>query len=431
MLRLIYALLWYAALPLVLSRLLWRSRRLPAYRERLAERAGWQRPVAAGGIWLHAVSVGEVVAAAALIESLAAQEPVLVTTTTPTGARRLAALFGDRVAHRYLPYDTPGAVARFFNRHRPRAGLIMETEIWPNLLAAARRRGIPVALLNARLSARSARGYARVRGLIAPALAGLHLVVAVSAADARRLAALGVARRRLCVGGNLKFDQPVDRRAAALPALQGVSGVRPVWVAASTHAGEEAQVLAAHRRVLQTQPTALLLLVPRHPDRFEQVAALLDDTGLTWLRRSALPASGVALPAHCRVILGDSMGEMSGYYAAADLAFVAGSLLPCLGGHNVLEPALLGKPVLCGVHTVNFQDIVTAMARADAVQVVADASALATAVAALLADVDRRARLAANARTFVRRNQGAFGRMMAALTDSGLLRSVSHSARLR
>lgn len=430
MIRLVYSLLGYALLPAALLRLLWRSRRLPAYRQRLAERCGWQRPVAAGGLWLHAVSVGEVVAAAPLIESLSAREPLLVTTTTPTGAERLAALFGDRVAHRYLPYDTPTAAARFFDRHRPRAGLIMETELWPNLFAAARRRGVPMALLNARLSARSARRYARVPGLIAPALAGLRLVAAVGKADARRLAVLGADRRRLRISGNIKFDQALSRGGgAALPALRGVSGVRPVWVAASTHAGEEALVLAAHRRVLETHPAALLLLAPRHPDRFARVAALLDAAGLSWVRRSALPASGGAVPAHCRVVLGDSMGELPGYYAAADLAFVAGSLLPHLGGHNVLEPALLGKPVLCGAHTMNFQDIVAAMARADAVRVVADAPALAAAATEWLTHADRRARWAANASAFVRANQGALGRTMAALADSGLLRPVSRDAR--
>ncbi|MDD3650347.1 3-deoxy-D-manno-octulosonic acid transferase, partial [Immundisolibacter sp.] len=344
--RRLYSLLTGAALPLALARLLWRSRRLPDYRRRWPQRLGFSPPGPAGSIWLHAVSVGEVNAALPLIETLRhayPDLPLLVTTTTPTGARQLRARLPTEIGHCYLPYDLPGAVKRFFQRHRPRLGVIMETELWPNLYAAAEAAHVPLVLANARLSPRSARGYARWPQLTRQTLARLSAVGAQTADDARRLVALGLPHDRVTITGNLKFDTTPANPAAGLALRERLGRQRPVWLAASTHEGEEAAALRAHRAVLDAHPDAALILAPRHPQRFAEVARLCREQGWALAQRSA--DDGAA----CVVYLADSLGKLPSLMAAADVVFVAGSLgcsPSARGGHNLIEPAQQAKPSL-------------------------------------------------------------------------------------
>jgi 3-deoxy-D-manno-octulosonic-acid transferase len=351
-----YSLLSYLAMPLVWLRLLWRGRRQPAYRQHLGERhavypqalACRRRPL----IWLHAVSVGETRAAAPLIDALLEIYPehdLLLTHMTPTGREagsELLAARPERLTQAYLPYDLPDACGRFLDHFRPRLGLLMETELWPNLIDAARRRGLPVALINGRMSARSARGYRRLSSLIRPALQSLSAVAAQTTADAERLQQLGARQPIVC--GNLKFDvTPAADKLQLGTRWRQAIGRRPVWVLASSRDGEEALLLDALSTV--SVGDLLLVLVPRHPQRFAEVAGVIASRGLTFRRRSAaeLPSS------ETQVWLGDSMGEMAAYYALADLAVIGGSLLP-FGGQNLIEAAACGCPLLLGPHTFNF-----------------------------------------------------------------------------
>ncbi len=416
--RYAYSLLLYGLAPLVLLRLWLRSLRAPAYRARIAERFGWVEPLPEkGGIWVHAVSVGEVQAASPLIRALLErhpQRPLLVTTTTPTGADQVRRLFDGQVRHGYLPYDLPDAVWRFLGRTRPALGLIMETEIWPNLFHACRARGIPLMLVNARLSERSARGYRRFRRLTRQTLDCLAAVAAQGQADARRLADLGMDPARIQVTGNTKFDvqiPPSVREQGEV--LRREWQLRPVWVAGSTHEGEEAMVLETHRRVLQLQPDALLVLVPRHPERFGEVAVALKGGGWRFARRSA----GEEVSPETQVYLADTMGELPVFYAAASAAFVGGSLV-AVGGHNPLEPAALGVPVLMGAHHFNFAEVVALLRSAGGLEVVKDAPALARAVAALLSDPDGRHRRGECARQVVEENRGARERVLGLVEEA-------------
>ncbi|TAL06803.1 MAG: 3-deoxy-D-manno-octulosonic acid transferase, partial [Porticoccaceae bacterium] len=318
--RLLYSLLLYLLLPAVLLRLCWRAQRAPDYARRWGERFGWVAPLSGPVIWVHAVSVGETLAAAPLIRHLRTHHPratLLVTTTTPTGSQRVRALFGTDVAHCYAPYDFPDAVTRFLRRVQPALLVIMETELWPNLLHACAARGIPVVLANARLSARSARGYAKAKLLTAPMLRALTRVAAQTSADGQRLLALGLAPDKLRITGNLKFDLDLSpelrARAAALLAALAGSGRRPVWLAASTHAGEDEPILAAHAEILRVLPAALLVLVPRHPERFASVHAACVRAGFATRRRSE---AGAVAPG-TQVLLGDTMGELLMFCGAA------------------------------------------------------------------------------------------------------------------
>lgn len=359
MARHIYTLLLHLLLPAIALRLVLRARKLPAYRERWPQRFGFNCPEATERpLWIHAVSVGEVQAAAPLIDHLLQhhpQLPLLITTMTPTGATRVKQRFGKRVTHVYCPYDLPWALGKFLARIRPRACVIIETELWPNLLAACQQRKIPVVLANARLSARSARGYARFKHLSADMLSRLYKVGVQNEEDGQRFLNLGLQAEQLVVTGSLKFDQVLDPAwltdGQALRQQWGPQ--RPVWVAASTHDDEEAQLLRLHQQLLQRYPDLLLILVPRHPERFDAVAQLCETSTLTTVRRSqgALPAQ------QTQVYLGDTMGELMSLMAAADMVFVGGSLVE-RGGHNPLEPALLSKPIVTGTHTFNF-DLIT------------------------------------------------------------------------
>jgi 3-deoxy-D-manno-octulosonic-acid transferase len=414
MARALYTLAWYVALPLIPLRLWWRGRREAGYRAHLGERFGRHpgvRPTA-DVYWIHAVSVGETRAAAPLIERLAREHPdarILLTCMTAAGREAGASLYGDRVVQAWLPYDLPFAVRAFLDHFKPRAGLLVETELWPNLVHEAAARRIPLFLVNARLSERSARGYARVRSLSRPMLAALSGVAAQTEDDAARLARLGA--RDVVVTGNLKFDLDVPdamrERGAALRARFG-SG-RPVWLAASTREGEEALLLDAMARAALPDD-ALLLLVPRHPRRFDEVEALVRSRGFDVARRSG----DAPVTAKTRVVLGDTMGEMLAYCAASDVAFVGGSLLP-LGGQNLIEPIALGVPALVGPHTFNFAEVSGRAIAAGAARRVADADALLAEVGALLHHRAARERMRDAALAFHAAHRGAAGRLWAFL----------------
>jgi 3-deoxy-D-manno-octulosonic-acid transferase len=408
--------LLYLVQPFVWLRLAWRARRQGGYLRHLGERYGFfaGRPAEAV-VWLHAVSVGETRAAQPLIEALLAARPdsaLLLTHMTPTGraaGAELAAKYGGRLVQAYLPYDLPGACARFLGHFKPRVGLLMETEIWPNLIAAARAREIPVLLVNARLSEKSRAGYRRILPLARPALRSLAAVAAQTPADARRLADIGAPNPR--VTGNLKFDVTPDPEKIRLgeewrSALAG----RPVWLAASTREGEEELILDALAGL--DAPGALLLLVPRHPQRFDEVAALIERRGLPLVRRSAgrLPAP------QTRVWLGDSMGEMPAYFTAADLALIGGTLRP-FGGQNLIEAAACGCPALVGPHTYNFAQATEDALAAGAARRVADAVDAARAARALLADRAALEQMRRAAIEFSQAHRGATARTMTVIGE--------------
>ena len=410
--RRVYTLLWWLALPALPARLWWRGRREPGYRAHVGERFGRYTGTRAPGVlvWIHAVSLGETRAAVPLVERILRERrdaQVLLTHMTATGRDAGRALAGPRVAQAWLPYDVPFAVERFLAHWRPDAGLLLETEVWPNLLAAAKRRGVPVYLVNARLSERSARGYARAPRLAAEAFASLAGVAAQTPDDARRLGALGA--RDVAVTGNLKFDfmPPADVAARAAALRERLGAQRSVWVAASTREGEEALILAALAADgAALPPSTVTVLVPRHPQRFDEVAALLRARGVAFARRS----DARALPADVAVLLGDSMGELAVYYAAADVAFVGGSLLP-LGGQNLIEPLALAVPTLVGEHTFNFAAAADAAVAAGAAERVADAPALVRRVGALLGDAALRETMRERARAFMTEHRGAAERL--------------------
>lgn len=411
-----YTALLRLALPFVVLRLYWRSLAAPAYRRRIGERLGWVERLTGVDIWIHAVSVGEVQAVEPLIRRLMHHEPalrVLVTTTTPTGAARVRDLFGDTLMHRYTPYDLPGILARFLDRTQPSLVVVMETEIWPNTLAICERRGIPVVLANARLSARSARGYARFAGLTRATFARFSRIAAQTSADAERFVALGADPERLSVTGSIKFDlrQPASLLNQA-EAMRRLWGQRPVWVAASTREGEESQVLEAHRQLLAQLPDALLVLVPRHPQRFDRVAALVSRQGFQLARRSQRERCSE----ETAVFLADTMGELPALLAAGDAAFIGGSLVP-LGGHNLLEASAAGVPVAVGAHTFNFALITEMLIEEGAAVRVADADALAGLMAHWLGDPALRAQVGEQGRMVVERNRGALDRLIAVIAD--------------
>ncbi len=413
--RLLYTALLYWLVPLLVLRLCWRSRHNPALRQRLGERlaTGNSRSPSVNTplICLHAVSVGETMAAQPLIEALLKAYPdhtLWITSTTLTGSQTVQRLFAGRVQHSYLPYDLPGAVARFLDRLQPVLFLVMETELWPNLYAACGQRGIPLVLVNARLSARSARGYARFSGLVAETLSPVQTIAARDAQDAERFQALGAAPSQLQVLGNIKFDLHIAANTGAEGrVLRAAWGVRPVWVAGSTHAGEDDSVLQAHARVRQHFPDLLLILVPRHPERFDAVAALCVQQGFSVVRRS----SGQAVVAETAVLLGDSMGELLLWYAASDVAFIGGSLVP-VGGHNPLEAAGFNLPVLSGAHVHNFADVYAALVAAGGAVVLESATDLAENLVHWLGDTVARQASGQAAGAFLHSHQGVVKRLL-------------------
>ena len=414
--RTLYTALFYLGLPLVAIRLWLRARKAPAYAKRIGERFSCNMPtLLSGGIWVHAVSVGESIAAAPMIRALLQrypQLPITVTCMTPTGSERIQALFANepRIQHCYLPYDLPCAAARFLDRVQPKLAVIMETELWPNHIHQCAKRGIPVALANGRLSQRSAKGYGRFSKLTAPMLAEMSLFAVQTEAEAQRFRDLGARPETVEVTGSIKFDLTIDpqllQRAAELRA-QWQALERPVWIAASTHEGEDEVVLDAHRRLLANHPDALLILVPRHPERFNAVFELCQRDGFATVRRS----TGTTVDAQTSVLLGDTMGELLFLYALADSAFVGGSLV-ANGGHNLLEPAALAKPVISGPHLFNFLDIAAQLREAGALAEVDDAEGLAVEVQRLFELPRDAQRMAEAGLAVMRRNQGALQRLL-------------------
>lgn len=372
----LYSLIFLLLLPVVLLRLWWRGRANPGYRLRWRERFARLPVLKTGGIWVHAVSVGETLAAVPLVKALQQRYPhlpITITTTTPTGSERVKAAFGDSVQHVYGPYDLPWLVRRFLRTVQPRLCLIMETELWPNLLAGCAQTNVPVVLVNARLSKRSARGYARVGLLSRDMLAKLSLIAAQERSDARRFRRLGMAADGVVVTGSIKTDVVVTaaQRDVGRQLRMQLGAERYVVIAASTHAGEDELVLAAFEQLQAVHTNAALILVPRHPERFDAVATLVQQRGFVTARRSRGDVS-----ARTQVLVGDSMGELMSLYAAADVAFVGGSLVPT-GGHNLLEPAALAMPIVQGPHSFNFAMQTRRFRRAGALQEVHSAEALA------------------------------------------------------
>ena len=407
-----YTILLYLMLPYVVLRLWWRGRREPRYRQHWGERFGRYAPDALTGcIWVHAVSVGETRAAQPIIERLLERHPdkcVLLTHMTPTGRATSERLYGGRVQRCYLPYDYPGAVARFLDRYQPALGLIMETEIWFNLIHACRARGIPLYLVNARLSDKSLKRYERIRRLAGAGLNELAAVAAQTRADASRFEALGA--RNVHVVGNVKFDATVSTELASLGKSWRThwGDERPVLLAASTREGEETLLLDA---LAQMRIEGLLtVIVPRHPQRFDEVAQLLDARKISYWRRSdkAWPAGGPS------VLLGDSMGEMFAYYSACDVAFIGGSLRP-FGAHNLLEACALAKPVIVGPSVYNFQEAVELGIAAGGVVQVADVDGLAAEVTRLMHEAARRESMGRAARAFAEAHRGAVERLCSLL----------------
>ena len=429
MARLLYSPLLHLALPWMLLRLWWRGRKEPGYRKDWQQRLGVYAALPQADsraqplIWLHAVSLGETRAAQPLIEALLARYPdhrLLITHMTATGREAAQSLYGGKALLAWLPYDFPWAVARFYAHFQPVLGVLMETEVWPNLARAARAPGIPLVLANARLSGKSLAGYQRAGALAREAFAGL-IVAAQTGADAARIKSLGA--QRVVVAGNLKFDLNGGVAAAGeSAALRHLFGTGQVFLAASTREGEEALLLDALARApFQTDTGTgtgaaaienggagtVTVIVPRHPQRFDAVAALLKQRGIGFSRRS----ENIPLPAGCHIVLGDSLGEMPLYYAACDCAFIGGSLVP-LGGQNLIEACAQGTPVLIGPHTFNFADAAEQAVAAGAALRVASAAILLEEVQGLLNDPAQRARMGAAGRAFCERHRGATARTM-------------------
>jgi 3-deoxy-D-manno-octulosonic-acid transferase len=409
----------YLLAPFYLAALLWRGRGAAGAWRGVAQRFGYGAALPGAAVWLHAASVGEVQAAAILVTALRRQDPqlpLLVTATTTAGLARARALFESQsVAVRYLPLDLPGSVRRFLERARPRLALVLETEIWPNLIRACATAQVPVMFVSARLSARSARRYRRLGNGLRQLLATVAQVAAQTPADAQRFAQLGVPATRIEVTGNLKADFSVPPTVVASGARlrAGLGAQRPVWVAGSTHEHEERQVLHAHRMVRETQPAALLILVPRHPRRFAAVAEWLQREQVQFARQSR----GEVVTERTQVLLVDAMGMLLDCYAAADVAFVGGSLVR-VGGHNLLEPAALARPIVTGPEHANGREILEALLAVQGVRVVRDGVELGAAVAALLSDPEDRQRMGAQALQVVSAGRGACARVMALLPRS-------------
>lgn len=385
--RLCYWLLSYAAFPVLFIRLWWRGRSAPIYRQRWDERLGKASfPKLASPIWIHAVSVGEVMAASTLIRRLQQELPqydLMVTTTTPTGSQCVQSLFGGSIAHVYLPYDIPHLIKRFVHTLAPRIAIIMETEIWPHLLAELNYDCVPVILANARLSAQSFQRYRYIQGLISPALNSFTTIATQTDSDAAHFLALGADRQRVHTLGNLKFDitVPKDTRSIGATWRKNWGNQRPTWCAASTHEGEETMVLRAQLELQHTLPDSLLILAPRHPQRLPDVINSCQQAGVSY----ALFSETTQLPEDRQVLLIDELGILFTCYAAVDCAFIGGSFVP-IGGHNPIEPALLQCPVLSGPHVHNFSTIFKQLEKKQLVSFVQDSDELAAGLLTLLQD---------------------------------------------
>ncbi|MGH8122037.1 MAG: lipid IV(A) 3-deoxy-D-manno-octulosonic acid transferase [Rudaea sp.] len=416
--RFIYTLTMYLLTPAILYRLAARGLHYREYFERWRERFGFVKDTGKReSIWLHAVSMGEVNAAMPLIDALMRRyqgATFVITTVTPTGSERVRRVYGDRVMNVYLPYDLPASIRRFLDRIRPRLAVIMETEIWPNLFFECEARAIPLVIANARLSEKSLRGYRPIRPLARQALAGARYIAAQSATDAARLQELGAPRERLGVIGNLKYDMTVPAQliGQAHAMRTGWGARRPVWLAASTHDGEELAVLKAQAAVLRRFPDALLLIAPRHPERFKPVAQACRSFGFVTRTRSEDVVANSAT--QCFVV--DTLGELLHFYAATDVAFVGGSLVP-IGGHNMLEPAALGVPIVVGPYLFNFAEISASLLDAGAALQITDGDQLGAEILRLLADAALSSRIGSAAKRAFEREQGSVLRTLAIIEN--------------
>jgi len=415
--RHLYTLLFALALPVIVLRLLWKSRRNPAYRQRIPERFGFFNKTLDKSIWVHAVSVGEVLAAVPLIKKLLQQypaTPIVVTTMTPTGAERVKVAFGDSVIHLYVPYDLPNMVQRFLRKMRPQLLILIETELWPNMLHVVHQQQIPIILLNARLSAKSAAGYTRLGKFTRAILKQVTLVAAQNNEDGERFIAIGLPREQLRVTGSIKFDLelPTDLSEHTQTLRQQWDAQRPVWIAASTHESEEEIALNAFTEIRKQLPNLLLIVVPRHPERFSKVAALCRK----YSNQVVLRSEKVVFTPATEIIVGDTMGELLLFYACADIAFVGGSLVNT-GGHNPLEPAALELPVLSGPYTFNFAIIEKQLKEAGALITIHNAEELAANVINLLHDQSKYQQMRAAGLKVITENRGALAKQLA-LVDS-------------
>ena len=421
MFRFIYSVVFYLITPVIILRLFIRGLAAPNYRKRWGQRFGFFTPSESSKetIWLHAVSVGETLAAVPLVKALQEKYPerrLLITCMTPTGSERITAAFGDSVDHSYAPYDTPDAVARFLQRVQPKMLIIMETELWPNTVAACYKRQIPVILANGRLSEKSARGYARVSKLSGPMVAQLSAVAAQHEDDGGRFTALGLPAEKLHITGNIKFDLELNAQirqsAEALRQQWGGAHQRPILLAASTHRGEDEIILQAFNLIKQSVNNALLVLVPRHPERFNQVGDLCLDTGYSLARRSNNDSTDNA-----DILLGDTMGELMTFFGACDIAFIGGSLV-ANGGHNMIEPAAWGKPTLSGLSVFNFAEVSRLLAEAGGLSLVEDAAVLAETVIELIQNPQQARQMGQSAQQVAEANRGALERLLTVIDSS-------------
>ncbi|MDP1773591.1 MAG: lipid IV(A) 3-deoxy-D-manno-octulosonic acid transferase [Methylobacter sp.] len=406
--RVLYSCLFYLLIPFILVRLIWRSIKAPAYRHRWGERfAFYNRKFARNVIWFHAVSVGEAESLFPLVRKIQQQHPdakLLITTTTPTSSARVKAVMQESVEHVYLPYDIPCAVSRFMQSFKPRIAVIMETEIWPNLFACCGRNEVPLYIINARLSENSAGGYQKIPALIFPALAQVKLIATQTQDDAQRFVAIGAKTEAVRTLGNIKFDVEVsiDIIGQGLRLKADLFGGRFVWLIASTHTDEEAIFLEIYKEIKQKIPELLLVIVPRHPERFGEVKKLCEQHQLAVVMRT----SGEACHQLVDVYLADTMGELKMLYAASDATFVGGSMVP-VGGHNILEALAVGTPVLFGPYMANFKEIAQGVLRHEAAKQCQDKNEIISAIVELHADAAYRRSIVEKGKAFVRENQGA------------------------
>ncbi|WP_305906921.1 lipid IV(A) 3-deoxy-D-manno-octulosonic acid transferase [Methylomarinum sp. Ch1-1] len=417
--RFIYTALFHLLLPFVLVRLYWRGMKAPEYRKRWLERlAVYNKPYPQQVIWFHAVSVGEAEAVFPLVRLMQQrhrQAHFLVTTTTPTGSSRVKAVLGDRVEHVYLPYDLPSVVRRFLDTFQPKLAVIMEKEIWPNLFAQCGENNIPLFIINARLSANSAKGYRKIPSLVIPALGNVTSIATQTEEDRRRFVEIGAPEDRTLALGNIKFDVVVDEKLVGegRELKRRLFAGRFVWIIASTHKGEDEIFMMLYRQLKVDIPELLLLIVPRHPERFQEVKRLAEERELNTVMRSVNDACS----SDTDVYIADTMGELKMLYAAADIAFVGGSMVP-VGGHNILEPLAVGLPVMFGPHMINFKEIADKVLAMQAALQCLDEQHIIGTAKRLHADAAFRERLTEKGGEFLRRNQGATGRVCSILEQS-------------
>ncbi|MDR3490696.1 MAG: lipid IV(A) 3-deoxy-D-manno-octulosonic acid transferase [Gammaproteobacteria bacterium] len=415
--RILYTVIFYLILPFIFLRLLWRSRRAPAYRKRWAERLGYGSYQLDKSIWIHAVSLGESIAATPFIKALQERYPlipIVVTNMTPTGSAHIQKTFGNTVLQQYVPYDLPFCLQHFLKRARPLVAIIVETELWPNLFYVCQKNQIPIFVVNARLSQASAAGYSRVKRLTQQMLSNVHTIAVQTESELQRFIELGLESKKGCVSGSIKFDITAPRdlisQGAALRDQLGYA--RHVWIAASTHAGEEEIIFAAHKKILTVFPTALLIIVPRHPERFNSVFALAQSQHFRITKRSEKSDDLSTAESY----LCDSVGEMMLMYAASDVAFVAGSFAD-IGGHNMLEPAVLAKAIVTGPTLYNFAEISEMLINKNGMVTVQDAEELSNVVIKLFQDENYRKTMGENAEAVVVSNRGALAKQLAIAKD--------------